>query len=155
MNVEELMSKPAMTCRLDETLDTAAKKMWDVDCGVLPIVDGDGRLVGILTDRDICMSAWSRGRLLNAIRIEEAMSKQVFSVTPDQEVSVAELLMAENRIRRIPVIDKNGKPVGVVSMNDLAREAVRSKSRLKDGIVQAIHTLAAICQPRKREPKAA
>jgi len=149
MNVEELMTKPVVTIKALEPLNIAAQKMWDTDCGVLPVV-GDGRLVGILTDRDICMSAWSKGRLLETIRADEAMSKQVFSVKADQEVGFAELLMAEHQIRRLPVVDASAKPVGIISTNDFAREATRSGSRFKDGIARAMNTLAEICQPRKR-----
>lgn len=150
MNVEELMTKPVVTIKAQEPLNVAAQKMWDTDCGVLPVVGDDGRLVGILTDRDICMSAWSKGRLLEAIRADEAMSKQVFSVKADQEVGLAEQLMAEHQIRRLPVIDASENPVGIISMNDFAREATRSGSRFKDGIARAMNMLAAICQPRKR-----
>jgi CBS domain-containing protein len=150
MNVEELMTKPVVTIKAHEHLSVAAQKMWDTDCGVLPVVRDDGRLVGILTDRDICMSAWSQGRVLETIRADEAMSKQVFAVKPDQEIGVAERLMAEHRIRRLPVVDANEKPVGIVSMNDLAREVTRAGGRIKNGVARAIDTLAAICQPRKR-----
>lgn len=150
MNVEELMTKPAVTIQAQETLNAAAQKMWDYDCGVLPVVGDDGRLVGILTDRDICIAAWSKGRLLEAIRAEEAMSKQVFSIRSDQEIGLAELLMAEHQIRRLPVVNADDKPIGMVSMNDFAREAVRAGSRIKDGVARAMNTLASICQPRKR-----
>ena len=155
MNVEELMTKPAATIRAEEPLNVAAQKMWDNDCGVLPVVGGDGKLVGVLTDRDICMSAWSRGQLLGNIRAGDAMSKQVSSVQSDQDVALAETLMAEKQVRRIPVVDANEKPIGILSMNDLAREAAKPGSKLKDGISRAIHTLAAICRPRKAEKKAA
>lgn len=150
MNVEELMARPVVTIQTHESLNVAAQKMWDSDCGVLPVVGDDGRLVGILTDRDICMSAWSKGRPLDAILAEEAMSRQVYSIRPDQEIGRAEQLMAENQIRRVPVVDGGEKPIGILSMNDLAREGARSGSRLKDGAARAIKTLAAICQPRKR-----
>jgi len=154
MNVEDLMTKPAVTIQAQELLNVAAQKMWDNDCGVLPVVGGDGRLVGVLTDRDVCMSAWSRGQLLTNIRVEDAMSKQVFSLKPGQEVGLAEKLMAEHQVRRIPIVDASEKPVGIVSMNDLAREATRA-GNFKDGISRAIHTLAAICRPRRAAKKAA
>lgn len=150
MNVEELMTKPAVTIRSHEPLSVAAQKMWDHDCGALPVVGDDGRLVGILTDRDVCMSAWSKGQTLDSIRAEDAMAKQVFAVKPDQDVSRAERMMAEHQIRRVPVVDAGEKPVGIISMNDLAREAARAGSRIRDGIARVANTLAAICQPRKR-----
>jgi CBS domain-containing protein len=155
MKIEELMTKTPTTILGQDTLDIAAKKLWDSDCGVLPVVGGDGRLVGIITDRDICMSAWTKGQLLTAIHVDEAMSKQVFSVKPDQDIDAAELLMAEKQVRRLPVVDADGKPVGILSMNDVAREAARTGGRLKEGIARAIQTIAAICQPRKRAQKAA
>ena len=155
MKIEELMTKTPTTILGQDTLDIAAKKLWDSDCGVLPVVGGDGRLIGIITDRDICMSAWSKGQLLTAIHVDEAMSTQVFSVKPDQEVDAAELLMAEKQVRRLPVVDADGKPVGILSMNDVAREAARTGGKLKEGIARAIQTIAAICQPRKRAQKAA
>lgn len=155
MKIEELMTKTPTTILGQDTLDIAAKKLWDSDCGVLPVVGGDGRLVGIITDRDICMSAWSKGQLLTAIHVDEAMSTQVFSVKPDQEVDAAELLMAEKQVRRLPVVDADGKPIGILSMNDVAREAARTGGKLKEGIARAIQTIAAICQPRKRAQKAA
>lgn len=83
------------------------------------------------------------------------MSKQVFSVKPDQEVELAEQLMADKQVRRIPVVDAEDKPIGILSMNDVAREATRTGSKLKDGISRALQTIAAICQPRKRAQKAA
>jgi predicted transcriptional regulator len=101
------------------------------------------------------MSAWTRGGPLDAIRIEDAMAKQVFSVKPDQDVGTAETLMAQKQVRRLPVVDANDKPIGILSMNDLAREAAKHGSKLRDGLSRAIRTFASICQPRKREQKAA
>ncbi|HUJ58633.1 MAG TPA: CBS domain-containing protein [Kofleriaceae bacterium] len=150
MDVADVMTKPIVTCHPQDSLDLAAHRMWDADCGALPVTDADGALIGILTDRDICMSAWSRGRPLADIRVEDAMARQVYTVKPDQEIGVAELLMAEHQIRRVPVVDASHRPIGLVSMNDLAREAARPGSKLKDGVTRALHTLAAICTPRRR-----
>lgn len=154
MKIEEIMTRSVATCRMQETLSTAAQKMWDRDCGVLPIVGDDGRLVGIITDRDICMAAWSKGRLLDAIRIEEAMSKQVFAATPDQDLDAAETLMAEKQVRRIPIVDADNKPIGILSMNDVSRE-VKPPKGIGDGMARAMRTLAAICQPRRRGQQSA
>jgi CBS domain-containing protein len=136
-----------VTCRAQETLSAAAQKMWGHDCGVLPIVGDDGRLVGIITDRDICMAAWSKNRPLHAIRIEEAMTKQVFSATPAQDIDTAEHLMVEKQVRRIPIVDASNKPIGMLSMNDIAREMAPPLG-CGDGMSCALRTFAAICQPR-------
>lgn len=147
MRIEELMSKPAITCGQDETLNTAAGLMWDHDCGAMPVVGDDGALVGLLTDRDICMAAYTQGRPLQAIPVSQAMARQVFSCHPDESIGAAESLMAEQRIRRLPVVDGEGRPVGLLSLNDVARDA--ASSRAGNGAQREVaRTLAAICQPR-------
>ncbi|MFT3698671.1 MAG: CBS domain-containing protein [Kofleriaceae bacterium] len=155
MNVEDLMTKNVVTCFRTDCLATAAQKMWDGDCGALPVVDDDGALVGMVTDRDICMAAWTRGALLAEITVEQAMASDVFSIAPDQDTGFAELLMAEKQIRRIPVVDKSHNPIGILSMNDLAREAARPASELMDGPARVVHTMASICRPRRRVARAA
>ena len=155
MNVEDLMTKPAATIHTRDVLSLAAENMWNHDCGVLPVVDDAGKLVGVITDRDICIAAWSRGRLLTAIRVEEAMSTDVVSMTRGQDLALAELLMAERQVRRIPIVDADHRPVGILSINDIAREAARTDSRLQTGLSSAIHTLAAICRPHRQWWKAA
>ena len=154
MKVNDVMSKPAVTCSKDEHLGAAAKLMWDHDCGVLPVVDGDGRLVGIITDRDICMAAWTRGCALSAIRVEDAMAKEVFSVGPEETIKEVEHIMATKQVHRVPVVDEESRPIGVLSMNDLAREATDG-GRMKDGVTRALRTLAAICRPRPHHAPAA
>lgn len=151
MNVEQLMTKPIVSVQGDDSLEVAAQRLWDNDCGALSVINGEGCLIGVLTDRDICMSAWSRGRLLADIQVADAMSKQVFAIRPDQEIGLAEMMMTEHQIRRIPVIDSNERPIGMLSMNDLAREAIKPGSKFRDGISHVTHTLAAICRPRRTE----
>lgn len=155
MTSAQLMTSPVVSIQDDEHLDVAAKRLWDNDCGALAVITANGRLVGMLTDRDICMSAWSRGQRLAEISVEQAMSTQVYSVRPDQEIAVAEMMMAEHQIRRIPVVDAHERPVGILSMNDLAREASKQGSKLKDGFSRVTHTLAAICRPRRTEKQVA
>jgi CBS domain-containing protein len=154
MRIEEIMTRSVAMCRAQEALSAAAQKMWNHDSGALVVVGDDGRLVGMITDRDICMSAWSKGRPLDAIRIEEAMAKQVFAATPEQDIDAAEKLMAENQVRRIPIVDANNKPIGILSMNDIARRMTPPHGT-GDGMSRAMRTLAAICQPRARAPQSA
>lgn len=153
MKVQELMSKPATTCLRNEALSSAAQKMWDQDCGALPVVDDAGRLVGMITDRDICMSAWSHGRTLDAIQVDEAMAKQVFSVKAEEDIERTEALMADKQIHRLPVTDAGGKPIGMIAMTDILREAARPGTRIKDQVTRVLQTLAEIVKPRK-EPTA-
>lgn len=152
MNVEQLMSQPAITCGPSDTLNTAARLMWENDCGVLPVVGDDGRLVGIVTDRDICMSAYTQGKPLCEILISSAMAKQVYSCHPQDSVAAAEQWMSTAQVRRMPVVDDDEHPVGVLSLNDIARNA--ASTRTTNGLNQeVVQTLAAICQPRLRPPQ--
>lgn len=152
MRIQELMSKPAVTCSQDDSLNTAARLMWENDCGTVPILGDDGKVVGILTDRDICMAAYTQGRPLSAIRAATAMARQVYSCQPNEAIEAAEELMADKHIRRLPVVDAEGHPVGVLSLNDLAR-AVASAGKENGAQRGVVRTLAAICEPRGHRAK--
>ena len=148
MHVKEIMTHPVITCPSNTTLDLAAGLMWEHDCGAIPVVDTEGRLAGIVTDRDICMAAYIQGTLLKSIAVSSAMAKHVLACHPDDSIDTAEELMRDGRIRRVPVIDNDGRPVGIVAMNDLARLAAHAK---KSGVDREIvQTLAAVCAPRFR-----
>lgn len=155
MRTEEIMSSPVFTCHTQETLNVAAHVMWEHDCGAIPIVNDKGKLVGMLTDRDICMAAYTQGRPLDEIPIHLAMAKHVQSVRREQPVAEVEELMASQQLRRIPVVDPAGIPIGIVTVNDLTREAVRPTSHLKGGLTKVMQTLASICTTRRKNEKAA
>ena len=152
MRIQELMTKPAVTCSQDDSLNTAARLMWEHDCGSLPVLGDDGKVVGVLTDRDVCMAAYTQGRPLSAIRAATAMARQVYSCRSNEAIEAAEELMADKHIRRLPVVDAEGHPVGVLSLNDLAR-AVASAGK-EDGAQRGlVRTMAAICEPRGHRAK--
>src|SRR5690349_17747463 len=121
MYTDELMSHPAITCHVNDPLSVAAQLMWDHDCGAVAVVNDDGKLVGIVTDRDICMAAYSQGRSLDDMLTHSAMSKHVVCARARQPLEDVEQLMASHKIRRIPVIDSEGRPIGLVSLHDIAR----------------------------------
>lgn len=146
MHIKDVMSHPAVICPADATLDHAARLMWEYDCGVIPVVNDEGHAVGMVTDRDICMAAYTQGRPLSQIDVSTAMAKRVVAAHADELVEQAESLMREHRIRRLPVLDNDARLVGVVSMNDLARLAARGKRSAVDR--ELVRTLAAVCEPR-------
>ena len=146
MQIKDIMSQPIVSVPVDATLDQAARLMWEFDCGFVPVIDDDGRLAGVVTDRDICMAAYTQGKTLGAIPVGPAMAKAVVAVHGEELIEQAEHLMRESQIRRLPVLDGEGRPVGVVSMNDLARLASAAhKSAINRELVD---TLAATCRPR-------
>lgn len=147
MNIQEIMSTPPVTCGVYDNLNTAAKLMWENDCGSLPVISSDGDIVGMVTDRDICMATYTRGHAPQEIPVSEAMAKEVFSCHADDSLDTAERLMSEKQVRRIPIVDAGGRPVGLLSLGDIARYA--ASARKKNGLEREVtQTLAAICQPR-------
>jgi CBS domain-containing protein len=99
--------------------------MWEADIGCVPVVDGDGGVIGMLTDRDICMAAYTQGRPLADIPVASAMSKQVYSCRPSDAVAVALKVMETTQVHRLPVVDQHDQLVGLLSLADIAREAQR------------------------------
>ena len=149
MKVRELMTSPVHTCRTDESLAKAAERLWQHDCGVLPVVDRDGKVTAMLTDRDVCMGAWTRGARLDQVRVADTMSKTLVSCRADDELATAADTMATHQLHRLPVVDNDGKPIGIVSLNDLAVAAERDSQAGR----QALRVLTAVC--RRRETTAA
>ena len=129
MNVEQVMSRQVKACRAGDTLSAAAAIMWENDIGAVPVVEEHGRLVGIVTDRDICMAACFSNLPLASMQVGDHMSRQVFSVEPAARVEAAEQLMAEKQVRRLPVVGVEGELVGMITMGDLARAAVQAHRR--------------------------
>jgi CBS domain-containing protein len=151
MRIKEVMSHPVVSCRTDMTLDAVVRLMSEYNCGIVPVVDADGRLTGVLTDRDICLAALKRNQALNMIPVGEVMARQVFSCRADDLVESAERLMREQRIHRVTAIDADRRPVGVLSVDDLAQMAAKSK---KSGVEREfIQTLADICRPAVHAPR--
>jgi len=147
MHVQDLMAHPAITCHVNDSLDFAAQMMWDHDCGALPVVNDEGKVTGMITDRDICMAALTQGRPLHELLVNLAMAKHIIAVGPENSIGDAEQLMSQHQIRRLPVLDAANRPLGVISLNDLAIEAVRPDTQMKHGVSKIAHTLAAVCQP--------
>jgi CBS domain-containing protein len=119
---DAMTDHPLATCSSNDTLNAAARHMWERDCGAVPVLDG-GQLVGIITDRDICMAAYTQGRPLTDIRIQDVMARHVHACHPDETLERAASLMAEARVRRLPVIDRERRLVGIISLADIARSA--------------------------------
>lgn len=155
MRVQDLMAHPVITCHVNDSLDTAAQKMWDHDCGALPVVNDEGKVTGMITDRDICMAAFTQGRPLHELLVNLAMAKHLIAVGPDSPIGDVERLMALHQIRRLPVLDAENHPLGVISLNDLAIEAAQPDTRMKHGITKVTHTLAAVCQRHTATQRAA
>lgn len=120
MKVRDLMTSPAITCTAQDSLEVAARLLWEHDSGFLPVVDRHGRVGAAITDRDICMAAYTQGRRLSDMRVADSMSKTIVACRPEDDVATAVEHMQSNRVRRLPVVDDDGRACGVLSLNDLA-----------------------------------
>jgi CBS domain-containing protein len=123
MKVKELMTTSPAACTLTNTLADAGGMMWQHDCGVLPIVAEGGKVVGLITDRDICMAGVLNGRQLAHIAVKEVTSDKVFTCTPDDDVRAALKTMQDNKVRRLPVVTADGALQGILSINDIVLRA--------------------------------
>lgn len=142
MIVREVMKTDVATCMPQSDLGSAIKTMQSRDCGFLPVLDANRNVVGVVTDRDVCLAAGARHRPLDRIAVEQVMSHPVFSCLSDDNLRTVLVTMARRRIRRLPVIDKSGHLEGVLSIDDVAQAPHRRGAPTAEDVVDA---LKAIC----------
>jgi CBS domain-containing protein len=144
-----MMATDVCTCSPEATLHDVAEAMWKNDIGCVPVVDHSGRVIGMITDRDICMLAYRRKARLDELQAHEAMSSILLTCTPDDTVHEVEILMSANKLRRLPVVDDDGRLCGIVSLNDVARAAPKGKGDAADHEARRVAaTLAAVSAHR-------
>ena len=151
MRVQDLMAREVHSCQAEDSLETAAQLMWDHDCGCIPVCmrgnDDASKMIGVITDRDICMHALFQGMALRDLHVRDAMAKDIHVCHPGDSFAQAEKTMQEARIRRLPVIDEKGSLVGMISLADLAKLAARERAHPRKDITETEigDTLATIC----------
>ncbi len=126
--IGDLMSRDVSSCGADDRLNAASRIFWERDCGCVPVVDGASRVVGIVTDRDVCMAAYFRNRPLTEMRVGEVMSKDVVACRAEDLLPVVVEVMSRRQIRRLPVVDADQRLIGIVSLNDIVRETGHARS---------------------------
>lgn len=151
MQVRDLMTRDAQYCAPDTNLAAAAKMMWDSDCGLLPILNPDGVVLGVITDRDICMAASTRNRTPAAITVWETSSGKAITCRPDDDIRTALEAMERSKVRRLPVVDEGGVLQGMLSINDLVLAAGEHRGRSVPELSTeaVIRALKGICAHRR------
>ena len=119
--VRDAMTSDPRTVTAGSYIAEAARVMKDVDTGIVPIVDGD-RLVGTITDRDIAIRVVAEGKDPQATKVDEVATRELVTIDPDQDLDEALRLMAKHQVRRLPVVEEDGRPVGIISQADVALE---------------------------------
>jgi len=145
MAVRTLMSAPAHACQPETNLAAVTQMMWDHDCGLIPVVDTAGHVVGVVTDRDVCVATGTRRVLPERIAAGEVMSRSVHSVLPEDPIEQAMTVMREAKVHRVPVIDAAGHLQGVLSMSDIVRAAGKKGAPAAQAVVAV---MAAVASPR-------
>ncbi len=143
MKVQDLMTSNVKSCRPETNLAEAVESMWAGDCGALPVVDDAGRVVGIITDRDICIALATRERLADRVAVREVAHEPVVTCLKGDEATTALQAMKQHKIRRLPVVDADGHLRGMVSLNDVVTHAGAATPR------DVVSALASICEHRR------
>jgi CBS domain-containing protein len=149
MIVQDIMTKSPVTCLPSSTVQEVARMMLENDCGEVPVVRGKDtlELLGVITDRDICCRAIAIKKDPATTKVADCMSSPVFTVTPETELARALRTFQEKEVRRLPVIDKSNKCVGILSLTDVAekapehfaREVLRGSSQPSTGSAASAH----------------
>ena len=150
MKVKEVMTANPTACTLTNSLAEAASMMWEHDCGILPVLAEGGKVVGLITDRDICMAGALKGRQLANIAVEDTISGKVFACKLEDDVRTALETMKEKKVRRLPVVDDDAVLAGMLSMNDivLKAEEKRDKKVAELAYNDVVNAYKSICEHR-------
>jgi CBS domain-containing protein len=149
-SVADLMTPMVYACHEGDPASRAAQLMWEHDCGFIPVMDTDGRPIGVVTDRDVCMAAYTRNQAPQAIEVRDLMTKELITCSPRDSLEDAEKRMQGHQIRRLPVVE-DGRLVGVLSLNDISL-ATDGRGASPEDVAE---TLAAIGRHRHPSSEAA
>ena len=152
MRVREVMTRSPQCCSVDQSANDAARIMWERDCGAVPVIDGAGIVVGMVTDRDICIGAYFHGASLGDIPLTDIMSREVCACEEDADLNEAERAMRDSQVRRLPITDRTGRLVGILSLSDVAQLVARTGSLRpagRDG-QELLETVTVVSQPRRQ-----
>jgi CBS-domain-containing membrane protein len=148
MKVQDVMTYNVQSCRPETNLAEAAMQMWRGDFGILPVVTPAGKVVGMITDRDICMAAATRHRDPANIRVKEVISGKVHCCSSDTDIHEALKIMQQKQVRRLPIISAEDRRLqGILSMNDVALKA-KAERQAELSAKDVENTLRVICTHR-------
>ena len=146
MQVNDVMRREPNVATPGMSLERVGKLMGEADCGFLPVVVNGGNVVGVITDRDVCLALTTRGRHPGEVEVRQVMSGEVWSCRPQDEVAGALRLMADRKVHRLPVLDEHKRLVGVLSLDDVLVEARPHGEGGHPSFEQVAATLQEICR---------
>lgn len=154
MKVKEVMTAGPRACMPETSLAAAAAIMWENDCGALPVVNVEDKVVGMITDRDICFGATTKSRPPSEVSVGEVTTGKVYACGPEDDIHEALKIMQRARVRRLPVVANDGRLEGIVSMNDLVLRAVDQPDGQTPALSYAdvVETYKAVCAHTLQAP---
>ena len=144
MKVKDVMTVDVKSCRPETNAAEAVKTMWDQDCGALPIVNNDRKVVGMITDRDLSVAVATTGRAAERIVVKDVATGKAYTCQADDDVPVALEVMKAQQVRRLPVVDAEGRLKGILSMNDIVLHSGAASPN------QIVDSMAGICAHRRK-----
>jgi CBS domain-containing protein len=149
MKVEQIMTKDPACCAPEDDVEVAAEIMRRLDTGIVPVtkeLSQPSKLLGVVTDRDLCLGVVAAGKDRTSIRVGELMSTKLTVCRPSDTAQQALTRMARGRVRRLPVVNRDHEVVGIVSLGDIVRHHAAKHSEF-------CKTMAAVCAPVKAARK--
>jgi len=160
MKVRDAMMGSPVSCTSGTNLGAAVEMLWERNCGILPIVDTDSKVVGVITDRDLCVALGTRNRLAGQVTVGEVASGEVHSCRAADDIHTALQTMADHRVRRLPVVNDEGVLEGILSMDNVVLHAESASSGRgadlsNDDVVKTLRQIYAPRVPQVVEARAA
>ena len=151
MQVKDIMTRNPISCRVDNNLAEAAELLWTSNCGALPVLDEGGKVIGMITDRDICIALGTRNQLPSEVEVGQVVAWRLFGCSPEDEIHSALATMKEEKVRRLPVLNDGGLE-GILSLNDVSLHSTKRQGDIS--YVDVADTLKAICEHTAAETRA-
>jgi CBS domain-containing protein len=145
MKVKDVMTKHVTSCHPGQNLGEVVENMWRFRCGAMPIVSDEGRVMGIITDRDMCIALGTRDLRASEVTAADVAPARYFACRPDDDIHSALKTMAAQEVRRLVVIDDYGKLAGILSIDDVV---VRARPGSSINYSEVVRTMQAICENR-------
>ena len=149
MKTKERMAKPVVVCHPENNLAEVAATMWQQRCGALPVIDAEGRVLSMITDRDVAIALGTRNIRASEVLVQDVAPPRVFTCQDHDDISIALHTMVSQNVRRLPVVDDHAKLVGLISIDDFLLHAEPGKAGVLS--LEALDALRTIIENRLRD----
>lgn len=147
MKVKDVMVGTPVSCSDQTNLGAAVEMLWNRNCGILPVTISDGKVYGVVTDRDICIALGTRNRLPGDLNVGQVMTGKLFSCSPEDDIRTALATMRTEKVRRLPVLNRDGVLQGVLSMDDVVYHVGDTKKTAELSYEDVVRTFKGIYAP--------